>query len=1192
MIYNYLKNALAAALLLVTVASNAQTTILAEDFEDGTTCNTNLPAGWATTSSEWFVDPSDVSCGGFVPDCTIGTGGSKLLASDGFGATEAITYGPFSTVGMGTVTVDWNGVRSTGAPVVTFSYSTDGGSTWNNIAFTDVTDDGTWYNLATENGSFISLPAGALGQSSVLLRWEYTCTTGNLYCAFDDVSILGYLLGVYYYKGVGGLHQTTSWTDDITLVGGNAPPNFTSNDQTFYVVNAAAVSLTAAWTVSGSGTRVFVGNGTGNNSNLTIPSGFALTLGGGAGINVSNSSTLTLANVSMPAAANLTLATGSTVDYAHTTQTVTVINKAYSNITLSGTTDKALPNGFSTSGIFNLNGVNAIMAGLANYTLSGTVTGSGAFRSAAARLSILGSGAFGTITFTNGAATPTIQQLTVNRGALGSITLGSNLVVTTFSFTNGTFNIAGRHLNATTGVVAFPTLSANGVLVGSNTTSLSIGSSASALTGSLFMDQTSATTRSMRNITLNRATGTLTMGNAIDIWGTLLPTAGTIASGGNITIKSDATTKGRVGQIGASGNVTGNVTVETFAASGTTGWTTLGVAGVTGRTFSNWNDDFTITCPTCPDGSQVGGVAFTSITGYSEPAFAGDMDNFAHYQDIANITDAITVGKGYWVYLGNGSTSTSAITIDVTGPLAMKSAFGNIALTNTGGSPTEDGWNLIANPYPSPVSWTAVRGGSGTIADAIYAYNPDLSGGTGAFAEYVGGVSSPAVGSGGIDDNIPTGQGFYVQVSGNITLTPVETWKTASASANALLKQASSTAAVGNVFRLNLTGGPKSANYETVFHFNSNATNGHDMNYDGIDLSGADPNAAVIFSKMNNNRYRINGLPSLSGNVSIPVGVISGYSGSYTITPIDVANLPAGACVNLYDKFTNTTHNLVTGGFYVFNFSDTTTVERFTLNITVTPGTLTSNVTNPTCNNTNNGNIIASGTSAGPWNYVWKNSVGAVVKTTNGLAAPDTLKNLAAGIFTVEINTVGTCDNATGSFTLASTAPLPVSNFNVNTTTVVIGNPFIFTNNSTNAVSYTWLFGDGNSTTTTSPTYTYANTGNYSVQLIAVSACGDSSTYSTNVQVLSSPLSVANLSAAENISVGKDANGVYVQLNYDRTVKATVSVSNVLGQQLIAPRMVEGSTERFYLDVNVKEQILLITVSAEDKVTTQRVFSN
>jgi PKD repeat protein len=136
------------------------------------------------------------------------------------------------------------------------------------------------------------------------------------------------------------------------------------------------------------------------------------------------------------------------------------------------------------------------------------------------------------------------------------------------------------------------------------------------------------------------------------------------------------------------------------------------------------------------------------------------------------------------------------------------------------------------------------------------------------------------------------------------------------------------------------------------------------------------------------------------------------------------------------------------------------------------------------------------------------------------------------------------------------------------------------------------LFGDGNSTTTTSPTYTYANTGNYSVQLIAVSACGDSSTYSTNVQVLSSPLSVANLSAAENISVGKDANGVYVQLNYDRTVKATVSVSNVLGQQLIAPRMVEGSTERFYLDVNVKEQILLITVSAEDKVTTQRVFSN
>jgi PKD repeat protein len=168
---------------------------------------------------------------------------------------------------------------------------------------------------------------------------------------------------------------------------------------------------------------------------------------------------------------------------------------------------------------------------------------------------------------------------------------------------------------------------------------------------------------------------------------------------------------------------------------------------------------------------------------------------------------------------------------------------------------------------------------------------------------------------------------------------------------------------------------------------------------------------------------------------------------------------------------------------------------------------------------------------------------------------------------------------------------MPSANFSVSSPTVVLGNPFVFTNNSSNAVSYTWYFGDGNSSNVASPSYTYANAGNYVVQLTAISACGDSSNYIANLQVLSSPLSIAALTANENISVGKDANGVYVQMNYDKATKATVSVCNILGQQLITGKVIEGSTERFYLDLAAKEQILLVTVAVDGKPSTTRVFN-
>jgi len=59
-----------------------------------------------------------------------------------------------------------------------------------------------------------------------------------------------------------------------------------------------------------------------------------------------------------------------------------------------------------------------------------------------------------------------------------------------------------------------------------------------------------------------------------------------------------------------------------------------------------------------------------------------------------------------------------------------------------------------------------------------------------------------------------------------------------------------------------------------------------------------------------------------------------------------------------------------------------------------------------------------------------------------------------------------------------------------------------FTNYSQNAVSYSWDFGDGESSTEESPTHAYADTGSYTVMLTASNEAGTTSTYDQTIEIV------------------------------------------------------------------------------------------
>ncbi|GEO10027.1 T9SS type A sorting domain-containing protein [Segetibacter aerophilus] len=193
----------------------------------------------------------------------------------------------------------------------------------------------------------------------------------------------------------------------------------------------------------------------------------------------------------------------------------------------------------------------------------------------------------------------------------------------------------------------------------------------------------------------------------------------------------------------------------------------------------------------------------TNVTGTGNSAFGFDatqtqnpsMFTFSNssqaWVPLPNTSGIMTAGNGYRIIVRgdrnidmNSNTPTPTPTTlratgtVVTGDFTMVK-LGSTAPANlanlSGGS---NAYNLIANPYASPINWLTVS--KTDIAVTIYIFDPTIagSGGRGGYCVYntaVGGISN----NGSIADNyIQSGQSFFVQASGpNPSITFKETDK-------------------------------------------------------------------------------------------------------------------------------------------------------------------------------------------------------------------------------------------------------------------------------------------------------------------------------------------------------------------------------------------------------------------------------
>jgi PKD repeat protein len=286
---------------------------------------------------------------------------------------------------------------------------------------------------------------------------------------------------------------------------------------------------------------------------------------------------------------------------------------------------------------------------------------------------------------------------------------------------------------------------------------------------------------------------------------------------------------------------------------------------------------------------------------------------------------------------------------------------------------------------------------------------------------------------------------------------------------------------------------------ETVVYFDPAGSFLYDPMMDAPSL-GVDPGYLNIVTCFDSIDFQIKALPMLTQSISIPVKVVTGVTGRYTIYLQDLQNVPSGACVLLHDHLTHNAQNMRDSS-YTSIISDTETVSRFTLEITINVvNAVAGSFVNPTCKASADGKIIAGVFSNLHCNYFWKDSNNTIVKTSLNKAYADTLYFANAGYYHVDISPPNTCSNASYQVILQATSASHAA-FTADTSSPT-GIPVNFTNTSVDAASYWWDFGDGMGAADTNGSETYVTPGTYTVTLFAYgSACPDTSVYTQQITI-------------------------------------------------------------------------------------------
>ncbi|MBC8081937.1 MAG: right-handed parallel beta-helix repeat-containing protein [Hymenobacter sp.] len=437
-----------------------------------------------------------------------------------------------------------------------------------------------------------------------------------------------------------------------------------------------------------------------------------------------------------------------------------------------------------------------------------------------------------------------------------------------------------------------------------------------ALTGTTPQSLGGPGTLDLQNLTLNNAAGAGLSGRVL-VRGVLTLTNGTLTANDQLTLVSDAAGTALVNNAG-SGTVSGYATVQRYIDGSVN-------PGLGYRHYSS-----PVAGTTVGDLAATGfGPQISQAAAYNTSATPGTIlpfpNVFTYDQSRVTLTNnyvpfdrgfvvpttlttGLTPGRGYVVNISAPAVVDFVGTL-TTGDLALPLTRNAAGTANA----ADAGWQLLGNPYPSPLDYSLVAPADRTNLDAaIYVYSSASQYG-GSYRSYANGIGNPV---------LPVGQGFFARVSSgqtSATLTFRNSQRLTAPNATPFQR---TTADPRPLVQLDLQS-PTGLTDALYAYAETGATPGFDATFDAAKLSNPSGlNLASVASTTE--ALAIDGRPAFTAATVLPLTVGVPAAGTYTLTANTLANLPATLDAVLLDAATGQTVNLRQQPTYSFSVSPAT----------------------------------------------------------------------------------------------------------------------------------------------------------------------------------------------------------------------------------------------------------------------------
>lgn len=485
----------------------------------------------------------------------------------------------------------------------------------------------------------------------------------------------------------------------------------------------------------------------------------------------------------------------------------------------------------------------------------------------------------------------------------------------------------------------------------------------------------------------------------IDLFGAMQPDDGVFDwNGREVTLRSDADRTGSIGEIKSGATILGDtISYERYFPAAGGSWRMI-CSPITDATFEQWNDDIPTTGFPGSDFPTYGGAdnPWSNLRRYDETVTEGNLHT--GFESIEGMSDVITNTQGVFAYFIPGPTM-----FDMRGAFHKGDVIYDLSYTNSGTGFINDGWNLVANPYPSAIDWTDLLGVTRTGLDnAIYAYDPI----NGQYASFVNGISI-----GLLDNTIGSFQAFWVKAnSNNPTLTLTERAKIDDGGVFMRSEDLETQAVV----RLRLNTDNEEVYDETVLGFRFGATEGFDTELDAYKFFASNealPSLASVPDTLSESAMSIAMLPVPEEDMVIELNFKPGSNSELTMENILVDSYDADMCFVLEDRELETFVSFNEGDTYAFEVTDNTTEDRFALHVSAPIDAM---VFHESCEDADDGKIIAQGFGEAPWDFTWFDEMGNVIRETEGSTVADVYEDLTPGFYEVLVeNDSEHCNTAT-----------------------------------------------------------------------------------------------------------------------------------------------------------------------------------